>query len=54
MHTEYLFLDNSSDRKVVEEICEELPDIRTPELPLAFSVESIDLGDLSGLMIASK
>jgi hypothetical protein len=54
MHTEDLVLYDCSDRKVVEEVSVELPDSGATKFPLTFSVEAVDLGDLSCLMIASE
>jgi len=51
---EYFILDNSCQREKVEELSKELPHIRVSVLPLALVIKSIDLRDLSGLMISSE
>ena len=41
------------DGEIVKEVCEHLPDVGTPVLSLTFSVETVYLSNLSGLVISS-
>jgi len=52
--TENLVVDKRSQGKVVEEVRETFPDVRIPVFAQAFVVETIDLGNLSGLVVSSK
>lgn len=54
MYAENSVLDQSSQSEVVEDISAVSPHTGRGVLPSAFVVESIYLGDLSGLMVASN
>lgn len=54
MQTEELILNHSSEREVVKELGENLPNIGVSILPATFIIESINLSDLPGLMISSQ
>lgn len=54
MQAEDLVLDKSGKREEVEEVGEVFPDICITVLSEAFVVETIDLGDLAGLVIATE
>lgn len=54
MQTEELILDNCSQGKVIEEFSEAFPDVGVAVFSTALIVKSIDLSDLSGLMISSE
>ena len=54
MKAENIALDNSSQRKVVEEVGEGLPDLGITILTEALIVESIHLGDLLGFVVTSQ
>lgn len=54
MQTEELILNHSSEREVIEELSENLPNIGVSILPATFIIESINLSDLPGLMISSQ
>jgi hypothetical protein len=54
MQTEDLVVDQGSKREVVEEVREVLPDVRVAVLAQAFIIEAVDLGDLAGLVVATK
>mmetsp|Transcript_36448 Transcript_36448/g.35301 ORF Transcript_36448/g.35301 Transcript_36448/m.35301 type:complete len:236 (+) Transcript_36448:293-1000(+) len=47
-------VDDGGDGEEVEQVREVLPHRRRPILPLAFRVEAVDLGDLSGFVVASE
>ncbi len=47
MQAEDLVVDQGGQRKVIEEIGKELPDIRIAILAQALIIETIDLGDLA-------
>lgn len=51
--TEYLIVDESGQRKVVEEVCEVFPDVGVAIFPQAFVVEAVDLSDLAGFVVSS-
>jgi hypothetical protein len=53
MHTEDLALDDRSERKIIKDVGDVLPDIAISVLSLAFIVESIELRCLTGFMVAS-
>ena len=53
MQTEDLVLNYRCEGQVVEQICEVLPDVRVAIFAEALVVESIDLSDLTRLVIAS-
>ena len=54
MQTEELILDNCCQGKVIEEFSEAFPDVGVAVFSTALIVKSIDLSDLSGLMISSE
>lgn len=54
MEAEHFILYNSSKRQVIKEVGKILPDIWVPVFSKALIIESIDLGDLSTLMVSSK
>ena len=54
METEELIFHNSSQRKEIKEFSQTFPDIRIAIFPAAFIIESINLSDLSGLMISPQ
>lgn len=54
MKTEDLIINQSSQREVIEEVGEVFPDIGVSIFAKAFVVETIDLSDLSGLMVTSE
>jgi hypothetical protein len=49
-----LVVDESSERKVVEEVGEVLPDVRISILPQALVVETVNLSDLSRLVVTTE
>ena len=53
MQTEDLIVDQSGERKVVEQVREELPDICVAVLSQAFVVEPVDLRNLARLVVTS-
>ena len=53
MEGEDLILNNGSEREVVKEVCEVFPDIRVAVFPQTLVVESINLGNLTTLMVPS-
>ena len=52
MHRKHFVVHHGSNWKVVKHISEQLPHLRITILLLALSVESIDLRDCPGLMVA--
>ena len=54
MKAENLILDDGSQRKVVEELSEVSPHVSVTVLPKALVIESVDLSDLSRLVVASE
>ena len=54
MQAENLVVDQGSERKIVEEVGEVLPDIGVAVFSQAFVVEAIDLRDLSGFVVAAE
>ena len=54
MEAENLVVDKSRQRKIVKEVCERLPDISVTVFAQTFVVETIDLGDLAGFVVASQ
>lgn len=54
MQTENLWSNYCSQRKVVEQLSELLPNFSISILPQAFIIEPVNLRDLSALMITSK
>jgi hypothetical protein len=54
VQTEDLVFNESSEGKVVEEIGEVFPHVGVAIFAKALVVESVDLGDLTGLVIATK
>ena len=53
MHAEDLFINNSSDRKAVEAICEGLPELDVVAT-LALVIEAVDSVDGGTLVVASQ
>jgi len=51
VHTENTIIDNSSQRQVIEYVSTVSPDIQRAILPQALVIETINLSDLSALMI---
>ena len=49
----YLVIDQRSQRQIVKEVCEVLPDVSVPVFPQALVVEAVHLGDLPGLVVPS-
>lgn len=54
METEDLVVNQSSERKVIEEVGEVFPDIGVTVFAEAFVVEAVDLGDLTGFVVSSE
>lgn len=54
VEAENLVVNERSERKIVEEICKELPYVRIAVFSKTFVVEAIDLGNLAGLVITTK
>lgn len=54
MQTEYFAFNNSSEREQVEKVSEVFPNIGVPVFPETLVVESVDLSDLSALVVASE
>jgi hypothetical protein len=54
MHAKYVIFNDCCDGKIVEQIGEELPHSSGAILSLALSIETIDLSDLSCLVVASQ
>jgi len=54
VQTEYLVVDEGSEREVIEQVCEELPDICVAIFAQALVVEAIYLRDLAGLVISAQ
>lgn len=54
MKTEDLVVDQGSEGKVVKEVGEVLPDIGVSVFAKTLVVETVDLGDLTGLVVSSK
>jgi hypothetical protein len=54
MQTEDLSVDQCRKWKVVKEISKEIPHLRVSILPQALVIESVNLSDLSGFVIAAK
>ena len=54
MQTEDLVVDQSGKRQIVEKICEVFPDVRISVLAEALVVETVDLGDLAGLVVTAE
>jgi len=54
MKTEDLVVDQGSEGEVVKEVGEVLPDISVSVFAKTLVVETVDLGDLTGLVISSK
>ena len=54
MEAEDSVIDNSCQRKVVEQLSEVNPDIRVTVLPQALVVETVHLGDLTDFMVTSE
>ena len=53
MHTENFSIDYRCKRQIIENLSELLPHDQTAILSLTLNLESVDLGDLAGLMVAS-
>lgn len=54
VETEDLVIDEGSEREVVEQICEILPNVGIAIFSEAFVVEAIDLSDLAGFVITTE
>lgn len=54
VQTEDLTVNEGSQRQVIEQIREILPDICVSVFSKTFIVESVDLGDLTGLVVAAQ
>lgn len=54
MQTEDLRLHQRSERKVVKEVSEDLPHIGIPVLAEALIIETVNLSDLSALMVTTE
>jgi len=54
VQAEYLVVDKSGEREVIEEIGEVLPDVGVAVFAEAFVVEAVDLGDLAGFVVAAE
>jgi hypothetical protein len=54
MKTENLVIDQGSEGEVVKEVGEILPDISVSVFAKTFVVETVDLGDLTGLVVSSE
>jgi hypothetical protein len=52
--TEDLVVDQGSEGEVVKEVGEILPDISVSVFAKTLVVETVDLGDLTGLVVSSK
>ena len=53
VQTEDLIVNQSGERKIVEEVCEELPHICVAVFSEAFVVEAVNLCDLARLVVTS-
>jgi hypothetical protein len=54
MKTEYLVIDQSGKRQVVEQICEVFPNIGITIFAQAFIVEAVHLCNLTRFVVATK
>ena len=54
MKAEDLVIDKGGEGEIIKKIGEVFPDNRIAILTKAFVIETIDLGDLAGLMVASE
>jgi hypothetical protein len=54
MHAQNLTLHQGTKRKIVKEICKDLPDIGVAVLPETLVVEPIDLCDLPAFVVSSQ
>ena len=54
MNTEYLSLDDGSEGKVVKGIIEIIPDVVVPVFFGDFVIKSIDVGNVTGLVVAPQ
>lgn len=54
MQAEDLSINKSCQRQVVKQVCEVLPNVGIAILAEAFIIETIDLCDLPGLMVATQ
>ena len=54
MNTENFAVDECSENEEVKDLSASFPDRGIPVFLLAFFIESIDLGDLAGLMVAAN
>lgn len=54
MKAEELVLYYCSQGKKIEELSQAFPDVAVPVLSAALVIEPVDLGDLTGLVIASE
>ena len=54
VEAKYVIVDKGREGEVVEQVREELPNVCTPVLSDALVIKAIDLGDLSGFVVAAK
>lgn len=47
-------INQGSERQVVKQVCEVLPDVGIAVLPQALIIEAVDLRDLPRLMVSSQ
>lgn len=54
VETKYLVVDQGGQRKIVEKVGEELPNVRIAIFSKTLIIKAINLGDLSRLMVTPK
>ena len=54
MEAEDLVVDKGGEREIVEEVCEVFPYVGIAVLSKTLIVEAIDLGDLTGFVVATE
>jgi hypothetical protein len=54
MKAEDLVIDEGGEREVVEEVCKVLPDVGVAVFAKTLVVESVNLGDLTRLVVSSE
>lgn len=54
MQAEYLILNDSSERQIIKQICEHLPNIGVSVLAETLVIEPVDLSDLSRLVVPTQ
>ena len=54
VQTEDLIIDQGSQREVIEQVCEVLPNVRVSVLSETLVVEAVDLGDLARLVVSTE